>query len=317
MKLNTFQKLAITTVVATIVLIFVGGLVRASGSGLGCPDWPTCFGSWIPPSSAADLPAEFNESEFNKMKMWTEYVNRLAGVSIGFLIVLTFALSFRYRKNKPAVFYSSALALVLVLIEGWLGGMVVETGLNEWLITIHMVLAVVIVNVLLYAAFKASTHLINIKMEESLRKKLFWVTIILFALTLIQVVLGTHVREAVDVIKNSVYAPPREVWLDDIGFSLLVHRSFSWLILFAGAYLVYALRKGGAEGIILSLGRLNVILILLQIATGVGIYYLDIPPVLQIAHLVGLSLMVTAQFLYILILGMAVNQKSPQAEVVV
>ena len=101
MKLNAYQKTAIVTVFATLFLILVGGLVRAAGAGLGCPDWPKCFGTWIPPTSADALPAGFDESQFNVWKTWIEYINRLIGVLIGFLITATFALSFRYRKEKP------------------------------------------------------------------------------------------------------------------------------------------------------------------------------------------------------------------------
>ena len=117
MTLNLYQKIAITTVVATLFLIFVGGLVRASGAGLGCPDWPKCFGVWIPPLDAADLPAEYNQSEFNVVKTWTEYINRLVGVVIGLLIIATFATSLRYRKTKPAITWCSGIALILVVFQ--------------------------------------------------------------------------------------------------------------------------------------------------------------------------------------------------------
>ena len=84
MKLNLYQKTALITIAATFFLIFVGGLVRASGAGLGCPDWPKCYGLWIPPTTVEGLPSEFDESAFNAVKTWTEYVNRLIGVLIGF-----------------------------------------------------------------------------------------------------------------------------------------------------------------------------------------------------------------------------------------
>ncbi|HEX4914405.1 MAG TPA: COX15/CtaA family protein, partial [Vicinamibacterales bacterium] len=89
MRLTSFQRLALWTTAATYFLILVGGLVRASGAGLGCPDWPRCFGSWIPPASAAALPPQFDISQFNPTLMWTEYLNRLLGVIVGLLILAT------------------------------------------------------------------------------------------------------------------------------------------------------------------------------------------------------------------------------------
>ncbi len=155
MKLNLYQKTAITTVIATLVLILVGGLVRAAGAGLGCPDWPQCFGMWIPPTSAAELPPGYDASLFNPVHTWLEYVNRLIGVLIGFLITLTFLFSFKYRKSDPVVTISSGIAFILVLVQGWLGGQVVKSGLSAGMITIHMILAMIIVNTLLFASFRA------------------------------------------------------------------------------------------------------------------------------------------------------------------
>src|SRR5262245_59139243 len=72
---SSFQRLALWTTATTYFLILVGGLVRASGAGLGCPDWPRCFGAWVPPASAAELPPQFDASLFNPTLMWTEYLN--------------------------------------------------------------------------------------------------------------------------------------------------------------------------------------------------------------------------------------------------
>lgn len=305
MKLNAYQKTAIATVIATLFLIFVGGLVRAAGAGLGCPDWPKCFGLWIPPTSLEGLPAGFDAAQFNVYKTWIEYVNRLIGVLIGLFIIATTFLSFRYRKEKPAVMYSSVLALVLVLVQGWLGGQVVKTGLSEYMITIHMILAMVIVNVLLYASFKASSDLFQVRMNERFRKQLVWITSGILILTLIQLVLGTQVREAVDVIKNAAYVPPRSAWMDMLMDGLFpIHRSFSWVLLAAAAWLFYMLRKEEAEGWVNTLGQAVIVLILLQIGTGIGLAYLDMPRVLQVLHLLVVALMICSQFLLLLVCTM-------------
>lgn len=301
MKLNTYQKVALTTVGATIFLIFVGGLVRASGAGLGCPDWPKCFGMWIPPTAASELPSQYDLSAFNVLKTWTEYINRLIGVIIGLLITATFVLSFRYRKQKPAVMYSSAAAFVLVLIQGWLGGQVVITGLNEWLITLHMLLAMIIMMILIYAVFKASESQLNVNMAGSTTRWLFGTLVLLIAATFAQLILGTQVREAIDVLKNMASSPPRETWISEVGFIDELHRSFSWVLFITGGMVFYIARWWAKADIISKIGTTVFGLILLQVATGVGLYYLGMPPIYQVVHLTGVAFLIAFEFLLLLL----------------
>ncbi|MDR8393207.1 COX15/CtaA family protein [Aliifodinibius sp. S!AR15-10] len=302
MKFNTYQKTAITTVGATIFLIFVGGLVRAAGAGLGCPDWPKCFGMWIPPTSVAELPSQFDASQFNVFKTWTEYLNRLVGVVIGLLITATFLLSFQYRKKEPHVFYSSAAAFVLVLVQGWLGGQVVMTGLDEWLISLHMVLAMIIMTVLLYAVFKATSTDLKIKVKPKIQKILFWSGLGLLVLTMVQLVLGTQVREAIDIIKNSVNPPPRQLWIQQVGFTDEIHRSFSWALFILGGVVLYFSKWRSESKLVNKLGLSIFGLILFQILVGTGLYYLGMPPVYQVFHLVGVAFLICAEVLFLLVL---------------
>lgn len=301
MTFNIYQKVALTTVGATVFLIFVGGLVRASGAGLGCPDWPTCFGMWIPPTAASELPAGYEVSQFNILKTWTEYINRLIGVVIGLLITATFAVSFRYRKEKPAVVFSSGAAFVLVLIQGWLGGQVVITGLNEWLITLHMLLAMVIMMTLIYAVFKASEYQIAIDMPVITKRWLLGAVLLLMVVTFVQLIIGTQVREAIDVLKNMTVSPPRTTWITKVGFIDELHRSFSWLVLIAGGLVFYVSRWWVEVAIIRKIGTAVFGIILLQIATGAGLYYLGMPPIYQVVHLTGIAFLVGFEFLLLLL----------------
>src|SRR5687768_2074124 len=150
-RLTRFQRLAMWTTATTYLLILVGGLVRASGAGLGCPDWPRCFGSWVPPLSVADLPAQFDPTQFNAVLMWTEYLNRLLGVTVGLLILATLVIAIRDHRRVPRILWPTALAFVLVGFEGWLGGVVVEHELASWIVTVHLLVALVIVSLLLSA----------------------------------------------------------------------------------------------------------------------------------------------------------------------
>jgi len=300
MKLNTYQKVALTTVGATVFLIFVGGLVRASGAGLGCPDWPKCFGMWVPPTSASELPPAFDTSQFNIYKTWTEYINRLIGVIIGGLITATFALSFRYRKKEPSVLYSSAAAFVLVLVQGWLGGKVVITGLSEWLITLHMMLAMVIMITLVYAAFKASAQQLKVDISPQTGRYLIWSSILLMTFTFIQLVFGTQVREAVDMLKNMPIPPPRETWISEIDWIDELHRSFSWTVFLLGGLVFYLSRWRAQSALVRKVGTGIFGIILLQIFTGIGLYYLGLPPVYQVVHLVGIAFLIMFEYLLLL-----------------
>jgi heme a synthase len=302
MKLNLYQKTAITTVLATIVLILIGGLVRAAGAGLGCPDWPQCFGMWIPPTDAADLPAQYDAERFNPVHTWLEYINRLVGVLIGFLITLTFIVSFKYRKKDPVITLFSGLAFVLVLFQGWLGGQVVRSGLSAGMITIHMIVAMLILAVLLYASFRAMSTRLTITLHSDTRRVLMWISGGILFLTLFQMVLGTQVREEVDVAKN-ILELPREVWIDSLGWIYEIHRSFSWLVVILSGVLVFYNRKFNVSRRLTKLGWIIAGLILVQMFAGIGLEWFDMAGVLQVIHLVGVAVLICAELLYILIVG--------------
>jgi heme a synthase len=108
-----FLGLALITIAAVYFLILVGGTVRASGAGMGCPDWPLCFGQFIPPTSEAQLPPDwrvtyadrgYDTADFDPVKTWTEYINRLVGVVIGLLVIATAVAAWPYRRADAAVF---------------------------------------------------------------------------------------------------------------------------------------------------------------------------------------------------------------------
>jgi len=309
MKLNLYQKTALTTVIATLVLILVGGLVRAAGAGLGCPDWPQCFGMWIPPTSAAELPPQYDASLFNPVHTWLEYVNRLIGVLIGFLIALTFLFSFRYRKTDPVVTISSGIAFFLVLVQGWLGGQVVKSGLSAGMITIHMMLAMIIINTLLFASFKAMNEQLSTLLKPRTKKVLMTISGSIIFVTLVQLVLGTQVRETVDLAKN-VLNLPRENWINTSDLLYIVHRSFSWLVIILSAVLLYVNKKREAPGRLAKLGYAIFGLIILQMLLGLGMERLNIPGAFQLLHLVSVSILICIEFLFMLTVGFSKDARA-------
>lgn len=297
MKLNTFQKTALITVFATLFLIFVGGLVRSAGAGLGCPDWPKCFGTWIPPTHVGELPPAFDPSQFNATKMWIEYINRLIGVVIGLLIIATTLLSLKYVKTKPIITISSVLTLLLVIFQGWLGGQVVRSALDEWLITLHMLLAMVIVNLLIFVTFKAFSDQLRLELPKYVRRLLLIITSIMLFASVIQMGLGTQVREAIDAVVKANPGLPRDQWLERVGFIDHIHRSTSWSVLILGVYLFSFINKFKVPLSLRNTGYGIFLVIILQVLLGVGLAYMGMPAAFQVLHLTFAAILVSGLML--------------------
>jgi len=154
-KLLNFKRLSIITTIFTYILIFLGGLVRVSGAGLGCPDWPKCFGRWIPPTDVSQLPANMDPGLFNFTLAWIEYVNRLAGVMIGLLIAAVGILAIKNFRHYPKILIPAILAALLVAFQGWQGSQVVASELEPIIVSVHMAIAFVIISLLLYITQQA------------------------------------------------------------------------------------------------------------------------------------------------------------------
>ena len=331
-RLNAFQKTAIATLIATILLIFVGGIVRATGSGLGCPDWPKCWGKWWPPATAEQIPAETDEdgrrfyaghhdkkhfvSEFNAVKMWTEYINRLIGVVIGLFVFATFVLSFRYRKSKPPIFWGSLAAFLLVAFQGWLGGVVVRSELKPGMITLHLVAAIVLMALLLWIAFRAVDEYFDSRLDEETRTLFRRLAVLLFALTVVQVVLGSQVREALHAFehaeaKGETASAPRSEWIASVGFVDHVHRSFSWLVLICAGFLFWKSLRVALPQAVNRTTRIIFVLVVLQIVYGIALAYFGLPRVFQVLHLGFASVLICVQFLLVLVVGRSPTESLP------
>lgn len=304
----SFGRLALTTLAAVYFLIWVGAAVRASGAGLGCPDWPTCFGQWIPPLSESELPPDYLQRyggiPFNAVKTWTEYLNRLTGVTIGLLICLTTLKAWSLRRSHPKVFRFAVSTLLMTLFQGWLGAAVVASRLKPFMVTAHMLMALAIVALLLAAIVEQKREYFwRVLLPESaqrLHKAVVWVLL----LTLVQVVLGTEVREAVDVVAAELGERQRHLWLTEIPFWFYLHRAFAVLLLVANGVLIHRLLGSFPRNHLgWKLGVVLTVLLLLQLTTGLLLERLAFPPVLQPFHLLGASLIFGVQWFLLLVLS--------------
>jgi cytochrome c oxidase assembly protein subunit 15 len=298
-RLTSFQRLALWTTAATYVLILVGGLVRASGAGLGCPDWPRCFGSWIPPASAADLPPEFDVSLFNPTLMWTEYLNRLLGVTVGFLILATTVSAWRHHRHQPRIVWTTTVALLLTGFQGWLGGRVVAHELAAWIVTVHLIVALLIVQMLLFVTVASTPNSLSRRSSQSgERAKSELAVLALILVTLIQIGFGTQVRGAVDSALDAGVA--RDLALGSVGRLDYLHRDLAFAVLAGASVLcLWILSRRFAP----PLPRWSLIVLalaLLQVAVGVFMAYGSLLPAAQVGHLTIASLLLGAETVLLL-----------------
>ena len=297
MRFTSFQRLALWTTAATYVLILVGGLVRASGAGLGCPDWPRCFGSWIPPASAAALPPQFDASQFNPALMWTEYLNRLLGVTVGFLILATTLSAWRNHRHEPRIVWTTTMALLLTGFQGWLGGRVVAHELAAWIVTVHMIVALVIVQLLLYVTVtsQGAQGAQGAPSARGASPAMF----LLIVVTLVQIAFGTQVRGAVDTALDAGIA--RDLALGTVGRLDYVHRDLAFAVLAGSAALTFRLLSRRAAPRVMRWSFVVLSLAIAQIVFGLVMAYGSLLPAAQVAHLTTASLLLGAETVLLLL----------------
>jgi len=301
-----FRRLGVLTIFAVYFVILVGGIVRASGAGMGCPDWPTCFGQWVPPTDESQLPVNYHEiyaergyenTQFNPVKTWTEYTNRLVGVTIGFLIFLTAWSSRIYLKTDKTIFYLAVSAFLLVGFQGWLGSSVVASNLKPLMITLHMLLALFIVALLIYTIARSQRDILAAVDVRLLPGKFKTVLIAAMIMTLLQVAMGTQVREAVDFIAHDHAYIDRQYWRDDFPIIFYIHRSFSSIILFTNLWLAWKIvRSVDKKSLLRRIGLSLAVLVVTAIIAGISLDRLGMPPVAQPIHLLMANLIFGAQF---------------------
>jgi len=317
MPLTSFQRLAIAATAVTYLLIAVGGLVRASGAGLGCPDWPRCFGSWVPPVSAAELPPEFDPAQFNPTLMWTEYLNRLLGVTVGLVILAATVSAWRNHRREPRILWPVVAAVLLTGFQGWLGGRVVAHELAAWIVTAHMLVALVIVSLLLVAVLESMTPqngraearttgggvetrttrraealpYAGQATDASMRRRIAWAAAAAIVLSLVQVGVGTQVRGRVD---EALEVVPRAQALETVGTLDTTHRELAALtgLGILGLWLVVWTRQP-ADRALLRAAHLALACTAAQILLGMALAA-ALPAAAQVLHLTVASLLLGA-----------------------
>ena len=313
------------TLILIYLVVVAGSFVRITGSGMGCPDWPKCFGEWVPPTEKAQLPENYKEiyaekrskkifkfcsflrrigltetaqkvendptllieEDFNTRKTYIEYVNRLLGFLAGNAMLLGFVWMLRYYRNRK-ILLLAGINLVLMGLEAWFGSIVVASNLVPWTITVHLLLALIIIGLQLYLIYLVSpTQQKPIAVSATIK----WLTWIILIITFYQMFLGTQVREHIDNLTKMGFG--RESWTDQLGWEFLIHRSFSWLVLILLVYMAYQNERTHKHVII----RSAFIILAIELISGVLLAYADMPGLVQTSHLIFATILLGVIFM--------------------
>lgn len=327
---KSFLRINQLTLVLIYLVVVAGSLVRITGSGMGCPDWPRCFGQWVPPTDQAQLPENYREIygekrvkkvekfakmlsligmgetaekikndpttyeelPFNAGKTWMEYINRLAGFLAGNGVLAIFIWTLlQFRKNKKLVLLTT-VNLIILTFQAWFGSIVVATNLVPWTITVHMFLALVIIGIQIVQIrmIKGTTSAIELNKGER------WMTWTIFLVTAYQMFLGTQVREYVDELTKQGFGP--ETWANQFDWTFFIHRSFSWAVLILMTYMMYVNWKGTRNKWITGM----YLVLAVELLSGVFLAYANLPGLVRVSHLLFASVLFGMLFYHLLVL---------------
>ena len=326
---NRFPTIVKITLVSLYLIFLAGSIVRMTGSGMGCPDWPKCFGYYIPPTSEEQITwqpnstyeegmiiikdevlfvaeqevktdsvfnkknwEEYTKHEyatFNKFHTWVEYINRLVTVVSGFIFLFLLAGSLKFRKENKWIPIISFTAFFLMLVEAVLGKMVVDSNLKPTMITIHMVIGLLIIGLVLRLLFIIRKEKTSYKYHALFNKLL----IISVVFSLIQIAMGTQVRQFIDEQVKLFGFENKEYSLMNPSFKFYFHRSFTIAIILVnfGLFYLNQLHKLGYK-----LVSWILVLLFLETITGILMYYAEFPLGTQAIHLLSGALLFGVQF---------------------
>ncbi len=312
-------RLSIVSLVCTMLVMLAGSIVRMTGSGMGCPDWPKCFGYVIPPTDIETLTwspkrnfekgniiivdetllvaideftstEEFDESKwepytkhdyaiFNPFHTWVEFINRLIGAFTGLPVLVLALLSLGMVKKDILVPLLAWVGLFLLGFEAWLGKLVVDGNLVPHQITYHMFGALGLVAVFTFLIVRLKS--VNLDFRTRRNSTTILIGGVGVVLLLIQIFLGTTVREEVDAIGKSNLITGAD-WIDNLSIIFKFHRTYSLVVI--GVLGWFAIRLIQAHTI--SSGpRLLLAFLIGEVVVGMGLAYLDMPAALQPIHL--------------------------------
>ena len=286
--MKSLWRAGLTATIATYILIFIGGLVRVSGAGLGCPDWPKCFGRWVPPTDVSQLPSDMDPALFNFTLAWIEWLNRLSGMIVGIIIAVVAVMALFVARRHPRILWPAVAAGLLTAFQGWQGSVVISSELEPLVVSVHAVLALIIVSLLIWVTQQAFYETNPDEQGNNYMPKGAprWLTFI-WLVAIVQVILGTRMREGLEIMSDRYPLLTPAEWVAKIGAVSHVHLALGILVAVLTWWVGNRVLKGTERltALVRQAMVAAIALGLLQVLSGLLFIFFDLPPIVQVFHL--------------------------------
>lgn len=285
-RTSAFARLAVGTAVLALILVALGGAVRATNSGLACPTWPGCFsaGDFLPPAG---------------LNVWLEHSHRLVAGIVGLLMAAQAVWGLARFRHRPWIVWPAVVAAVAVVVQAGLGALVVLQLLRAELVTAHLGMGMLVVGCLILIAVNTSAHPAERPTDAGFVRVAAAVT----GLTFVQILVGGHVTgigaglaftDGFPFLGLVTFAP---IETAPQAFNV-AHRVLAVVLAGAVMFLVACARRSGQTGWLLRLPRIAAWLVVLQIAIGVAnlvteLSFLSVIPHLAVASWIWAVLVLT------------------------
>jgi cytochrome c oxidase assembly protein subunit 15 len=336
---SRFVYWAGVTLVFLYLVILAGSVVRATGSGMGCPDWPRCFGYYIPPTDSSQIKFQpdhkysaeiliiehdtlwkakeaftsttafdhanwekykkHDYAQFNAAQTWTEYINRLCGALSGLATVILLFYAFKRWRTDKLSLGLVFLHLFVIGFVAWLGKVVVDSNLKPVTITLHMLCALIMVFIMIILRYRAR-NIAGVFQKVDIAKSMRVVLMFSLVFTLAQIVLGTQVRQQIDELIKSSTDTSRESWIATLTSKYTVHFSMAMVLAGLNIFIWFRLRKRMNVPQAKLLLNASVLIVFATYGAGVIMHRFGIPAMVQPVHLFCAMVLAGVQFALIL-----------------
>jgi heme a synthase len=311
---KVFKKLAFIATILTLCVVVLGAYVRLSDAGLGCPDWPGCYGTLtVPQSSEALAHAHdtYPESPVEHVKAWKEMIHRyLAGI-LGLFVLAIFVQAWRERAHIHVTPWLPTALVAIVGFQAMLGMWTVTMLLKPAVVTMHLMGGMTTLAILTWISHRhwgvsSASYLVSLRARFFVR---FAIVIIMM-----QIFLGGWTSTNYAALACTDFPTCHGVWVPDMDFTnafhwfrelgentegsplaLSAYVAIQWIhrigavitFLYIGSLGVYLIKQSKLKG----LAMVMIVLLFIQIALGIANLVLHLPTVLAVAHNMGAALL--------------------------